>query len=141
MNKPKNVKLYENIKQKAKNRFERYPSIYASSWIVKEYKKAGGRYISDLQGIPKNIGLKRWYSEKWIQVEPYLTSKKIINCGDLKNGKACRPLVRINSKTPITIPELLKIHNKKTLIRLAKLKKADMKGRIYWKKGKFFPSK
>ena len=39
---PVNKKLYARIK--AKRKFAVYPSAYANAYLVKEYKKAGGRY-------------------------------------------------------------------------------------------------
>lgn len=41
---PKNQELYKRVKNEAKKKFDRFPSAYASSWIVKEYKKRGGKY-------------------------------------------------------------------------------------------------
>ena len=41
---PTNSELYARIKSEAKAKFDRYPSAYASSWIVKTYKDRGGRY-------------------------------------------------------------------------------------------------
>ena len=64
---------------------------------------------------------KQWVSE---QVIPYLKQNKIIACGDSSAvKKGCRPLIRINDKTPITIKELLKIHSKDKLIELAEKKR------------------
>ena len=65
----------------------------------------------------------------------------IIKCGIKPNGKACRPLIRINKDTPITIPELLKIHSKDKLIKLVKQKEVDMDKRINWKSGTITKSK
>lgn len=46
--KPKNVpinkKLYARTKAKTKRKFAVYPSAYANAYLVREYKKAGGRY-------------------------------------------------------------------------------------------------
>jgi len=51
-------------------------------------------------------------------------NNKIVKCGTSeKSGKACRPLIRINKDTPITIPELLKIHTKSKLLKLVEMKK------------------
>ena len=59
---------------------------------------------------------------------------KKIACGeDNKKTKVCRPMKRINSKTAITLPELLKLHSKKDLLALARKKNKDMDKRIYWK--------
>jgi len=41
---PTNQKLYKSVKDAAKRKFDDYPSAYASSWIVREYKKRGGKY-------------------------------------------------------------------------------------------------
>lgn len=132
---PVNKKLYQRVKNEAKLKFTRYPSIYASSWIVREYKKRGGAY----QGtVDTKSGLNIWYREEWVQVQPYLSRGAKIACGSSnKDGKACRPLLRVSSKTPITISELLKIHSKTKLLKLASSKENDMKGRVDWKAGTF----
>ena len=62
-------------------------------------------------------------------------------CGAGERGKACRPLKRVTAQTPPTLGELLKVHTKATLLRLAKRKAKDMNGRVYWKRGVFVPSK
>tara|TARA_B110000444_G_C18554647_1_gene461884 strand:- start:342 stop:521 length:180 start_codon:yes stop_codon:yes gene_type:complete len=43
-NVPINKKLYARVKAKTKRKFAVYPSAYANAYLVKEYKKAGGRY-------------------------------------------------------------------------------------------------
>lgn len=47
---PTNTKLYNQKKALARKKFKRWPSAYASAWLVKEYKKAGGKY----SGTTKN---------------------------------------------------------------------------------------
>ena len=42
--KPKNPSLYARVKAEAKRKFKVYPSAYANAWLVREYKKRGGRY-------------------------------------------------------------------------------------------------
>jgi hypothetical protein len=42
--KPKNPSLYARVKAEAKRKFKVYPSAYANAWLVKEYKKRGGKY-------------------------------------------------------------------------------------------------
>jgi hypothetical protein len=138
--KPKNTRLYTSVKKDAKKKFKSYPSLYASSWIVREYKKRGGKYSGKKPS--KDTGTSKWYTEQWVQVESYLKTGKKVKCGSSeKLTKACRPLKRVNSKTTFTIPELLKIHSKSKLIKLAKKKQKDMSGRVMWKTGNFFPSK
>ena len=41
---PTNSKLYARVKAAAKRKFAVYPSAYANAWLVREYKKRGGRY-------------------------------------------------------------------------------------------------
>ena len=41
---PTNSKLYARVKAAAKRKFAVYPSAYAHAWLVREYKKRGGRY-------------------------------------------------------------------------------------------------
>lgn len=41
---PTNKALYGRVKAAAKKKFDVWPSAYASSWVVKEYKKRGGKY-------------------------------------------------------------------------------------------------
>jgi hypothetical protein len=48
--KPTNMKLYNQKKSLAKKKFKVWPSAYASAWLTKEYKKAGGKY----SGTTKN---------------------------------------------------------------------------------------
>ena len=43
-NTPTNKKLYARIKAKTRRKFAVYPSAYANAYLVREYKKAGGRY-------------------------------------------------------------------------------------------------
>jgi len=69
---------------------------------------------------------------------PYLKDNKKVQCGITPNkGKLCRPLNTVNDKTPITIPELLKIHSKEKLIKIVKQKELDMDGRVNRKAGTF----
>ena len=41
---PTNPSLYARVKAEAKRRFKVYPSAYANGWLVRTYKKRGGRY-------------------------------------------------------------------------------------------------
>jgi len=41
---PTNSKLYARVKAAARRKFAVYPSAYANAWLVREYKKRGGRY-------------------------------------------------------------------------------------------------
>ena len=147
---PENVvdkKLYKKVKKKAKAKFERFPSLYASSWITREYKKRGGKYDTTKKKFDnknkkeKVSGQKLWYKEKWIQIIPYVKDNKIVDCGDTKkNTKACRPLVRVNDRTPPTMKEIINKYGKEKVLKLAKKKNRDMKGRLNWTNGTFTSS-
>ena len=41
---PTNPSLYARVKAEAKRKFKVYPSAYANGWLVRTYKKRGGRY-------------------------------------------------------------------------------------------------
>lgn len=43
-NVPTDKALYARVKAEAKRRFKVFPSAYASGWLVREYKKRGGKY-------------------------------------------------------------------------------------------------
>ena len=132
-----NPDIYKKAKAKADKVYEKH-SAYKSMYIQSQYKKMGGKY----KGKQNKQGVSRWNKEKWVQVKPYLTSGKEIACGeDNKKNKVCRPLVKVNSQTPITLPELLKLHSKKELLSLTNKKLNDMDGRVFWKTLKFYPSK
>jgi len=43
-NNPIDKALYAACKAQAKKKFDVYPSAYANAWLVRCYKKKGGRY-------------------------------------------------------------------------------------------------
>ena len=130
MSKPLDIKLYNSVKKKANKVFTSKSGVYRSSWIVREYKKLGGKYSKSNK---KSGGLKRWYKEKWVDLNrPIRNSRgKIIgykNCGrkSTKNKGSyplCRPSKRISKKTPKTYKELGTLSIKK-----AKKDKQKVKG-------------
>ena len=130
MSEPLNKKLYAKAKAKADKVYKRN-SAYKSMYIVKEYKKMGGKY----KGKRTN-STTRWMDEKWVQITPYVKSGKKIACGAGANKKACRPLKKINKNTPTTLDKLIKKHGKKKMLELAKLKRKDMNIRINWNDGR-----
>ncbi|MDB4726513.1 DUF5872 domain-containing protein [bacterium] len=141
MNIPSNVvnkKLYIKAKKDADEKYTRH-SAYKSMYIVKKYKSLGGKY----RGKSENkSSTSRWNKECWIQVVPYVKYGKIVACGSSnKKTKVCRPFVKVNKNTPITVHEIIKLWGKKHVISLANKKNRDMNGRIFWKTGKFYPSK
>ena len=42
--KPLNPKLYAQVKAETKRKFKVYPSAYANAYLVRTYKKRGGKY-------------------------------------------------------------------------------------------------
>jgi len=107
-NKPLDTILYNKIKKQAKKKFKVFPSIYASSWIVQQYKKQGGKYSGNKT---YNSGLNRWYKEEWINI---CELPKKVKCGRpeiklsnwKKNYPYCRPSKKITKLTPVTYHEL-----------------------------------
>jgi len=132
-----NKKLYKKAKAKADKVYKRH-SAYKSMFLVQEYKRLGGKF----KNKKPSGGVNRWNRERWVQIVEYLKNGKEIDCGSQnKKNKVCRPLYRIDKSTPITLPELLKLHSKKDLLKLANKKMKDMKGRVFWKNLRFYPSK
>ena len=125
--------LYDRIKNIAKTKFKKWPSAYASSWLVKEYKRQGGKYNTKKSG---KSGLSRWHAEQWIDV---CKLPKIVPCGreNLKKSSwkkkypYCRPKKRITSKTPRTVKELSKYEIKKrcSIKRKSPMKRLLMKSK------------
>jgi hypothetical protein len=131
-NEPLNKSLYKYVKNLANKKFLSKTGIYKSSWIVKEYKRRGGKYKGKKPSY-KSPGLKRWYKERWVDLNrPIKNSKgKVIgykSCGrtSVKSSKdkypLCRPLKKITSKTPKTVKSL----SKKDILK-AKKKKSKLK--------------
>lgn len=130
--------LYKKIKKLADKKFQSSTGIYKSAWIVKEYKKHGGKFKTKKQ---KNSNLNRWFKEKWVDLNhPIKKNGKIIgykSCGrkNMSNKiyPLCRPTYRISKKTPKTYKEL----SKKSINR-AKRDKSKLKwrGNIQFGNGK-----
>ena len=132
MSEPADKSLYSKVKSRADNKFSSKTGIYKSSWIVREYKRLGGKYRGKKPSV-KSAGLKRWYKEKWVDLNrPIKNSKgKVIgykSCGrsSVKNKQRyplCRPSKRVTSGTPRTYKEL-----GKSSIKRAKREKSRVKG-------------
>lgn len=131
----KSSAAYKRAKAEADSRYGLGTSAYKSGHIVQLYKRYGGRFKG--KKPTQSRGLKKWYQgEKWIQVVPYLTRGTIIQCGarsDRTTGKACRPLRRQNTSTPITIQELLKIHRRSEIVKAAIYKEKHPTARLNWR--------
>ena len=142
---PANKELYNKVKKMANKKFTSPSGIYRSSWIVNTYKKMGGRYRGSK---PKNSGLKRWYKEKWIDLnsksgkiigyqnffkKSSTKTKSLKSKNKSKKFPFCRPY--LNSKTPRTIKEI----SKKSLTKAKRLKsKIKNRGNVQIGRGKDF---
>jgi len=126
MPEPTDKALYNRVKAAAKKKFKVWPSAYASGWVVREYKRRGGKYTGK-----KNVreGLARWFAEKWINV---CKLPKKVACGRPKTSLStwkkkypyCRPSKRVSRSTPRTAKELSKEEIKR---RCQRKRKSPMK--------------
>lgn len=102
---PVDTKLYRKIVHLADKKFDVKTSAYRSAWIVREYKKRGGKYVERQE--KSTGGLLRWFKEKWVNLR-----KPSAPCGrDHQGAKGyplCRPSVRVNRNTPKIVGELSK---------------------------------
>tara|TARA_Y100000114_G_C11760054_1_gene329026 strand:- start:2141 stop:2569 length:429 start_codon:yes stop_codon:yes gene_type:complete len=130
-----NPELYLKARQIADKTYKKH-GAYKNMFLVSEYKRLGGKYSG--KKPDKKSGLSKWIKEEWIQVIPFLEKGEKIICGAGDNKKGCRPMKKLDSKTPITLQELIKIHGKEKLLKLAKEKRKDMNKRINWKLGKIY---
>jgi len=106
--KPLDAKLYASVKREADALFLAKTSAYKSAWIVREYKKRGGKY--DEAPPPPSTGLQRWFREKWVNINATNNPKAPCGRDSSSNTKQayplCRPTVRVTKETPITLQEL-----------------------------------
>lgn len=130
-------KLYRKVRARV---IEENPetSAYRSAQIVREYKEEGGRIDPKKE---KKSGLTRWFQESWSQIIPMLTKGKKVECGEEQKrteSPACRPTVRVNQKTPITLSELVEKHGKKAVLKMARKKEKFPQRRVNWEKLEFY---
>ena len=83
--------------------------------------------------------LTRWFDEKWVNVCKK-KNNKYVPCGrkksNIKKYPYCRPLIKVNSKTPMTVNEIKKKYGSKKLKEMCKKKnsKKDKKSMTYLEK-------
>lgn len=124
---PINNSLYQTVKREANRKFLAPTGAYRSAWIVREYKKRGGRY----EGNRSKGLLKRWFDEKWVNVSSS-QPRSVVPCGRSRastKGRypVCRPSIRITRGTPRTVSELTKSQIRSAIRRKQKVKQS---GRI-----------
>ena len=112
MPEPKDQKLYQRVK---KYIYKKYPkhSAYRSGLLVqkykKDFKKKNGNKSPYSGKKTKKKGLKRWFSEKWVNQRGKVGYK-------YKND-IYRPSKRITKGTPLTHKELSKKEIKRARTR------------------------
>ena len=103
---PTDEKLYNTVKKKIYKEQPKH-SAYRSGTVVKEYKKRFtkkyGKRKSPYKGNKtKKSGLKRWFDEKWVDINPILGFK------DADAYPLFRPTKYVNSETPTLFQEIPK---------------------------------
>ena len=118
----KQSSAYKKSKRMADQKFGEKTSAYKSMYIVRMYKKYGGKFSKSRDA---NRGLTRWNREKWIRINPNTGSPlrrngKLVSCGrsqtEMKNNERkglCRPYKRISKNTPKTAKQLGKTEMKR----------------------------
>ena len=124
---PNDQSLYDQVVAEAKLKV-RYPSLYASVWIHKEYVSRGGKF--------EDTEAKRWCQEKWVHVIPFIKSGRVVDCHK-GAAKACRPIWRVDKDTPVTLPELLNMYTKTQILDMARKKNKNMKKDVDWENLEF----
>ena len=104
--KPKDQKLWDNIKDEIKTKYGKRWNAYYSGLLVKEYKKRGGDFVGKKGKMPP---LKRWFKEEWKDIGG-------------QDYPVYRPTKRINKKTPLTSTEIDKEQLKKQIRLKQKIK-------------------
>ena len=107
---PLNKKLYESVKKRVNQMYKKH-SAYRSGMYVKMYKKLGGKYKKSKRTDIDSYPLKRWFKEKWKDVNPKKSKRSY---------PVYRPTVRVSKRTPKTNREI----TKKRLLEQSKLKQS-----------------
>jgi len=134
-----NKPLIENIIKTAKYKFKQN-GLYMDAYIIKEYIANRGTFNNNnathnIYENPYFNRIIRFLGEMWIDVSKYLEEHHISTLEELQHCKYTRPLMRIDDETPITLIELLKLHNKKKLLELCKNHSTNNANRINWRLG------
>lgn len=113
--KPLDKDLYADVVAEAKERFDVWPSAYASGWVVKTYKARGGRYGGESKG--SRTGLTKWFGESWVDLSrPIREDGEVVGyepCGRKRSGDPadypkCRPAREAMRMTPAEVRDAIK---------------------------------
>jgi len=114
---PSNKKLYETIKKQVYIKYPKH-SAYRSMLLVKEYKKAGGKYYDD--NSENKMNTKKWLGQKWTSLNDYHHNNTIVKCGNSNTKKkfneypVCRPLSIIKK---LSHPQMQKLIDEKNILK------------------------
>jgi hypothetical protein len=126
---PADPQLWLFCEEYINGRCKRMPNLYREYRIRKEYRHRGGEFEETTIDEQR----ARELLERWVQVIPFLKSGKVIDCtAATKHSKAARPLTRLDPDTPVTLPELLKMHDRKSILNMARRKNKNPKKRVRW---------
>ena len=155
---PLDKNLYDKIKKITKKKFKVWPSAYASGWLVREYKKNGGKYKKTTVSYPrkspkkspkksprkstkkstkrkstkrKNISdLSRWFQEEWIDV---CKLPDIVPCGrkNLHTSSRKYPYCRPLHKISSRSPRTVKSLTSHELSRRCRSKRKSPYKKVY----------
>jgi len=126
---PADPQLWLFCEEYINGRCKRMPKLYRQYRIRKEYRHRGGEFEETTIDEQR----ARELLERWVQVIPFLKSGKVIDCTAVtKHSKAARPLTRLDADTPVTLPELLKMHDRKSILNMARRKNKNPKKRVRW---------
>ena len=92
-NVPTNPDLYARVKAEAKAKFDVYPSVYANAWLVREYKKRGGKYRT-----VKEASADFGKSEEMINGYPAATQDISVN---IRNRQECIDVANYGPMNPM----------------------------------------
>lgn len=120
---------YKMAAKEADEKYEKH-GAFKSMYIVKRYKELGGKFDDDVN-LEKPT--RRWLEEKWVSVLHFLKPDgDMVMCGMEIGPHACRPLVKVNSRSPATIQELVDKHGHEEMLRLARVKRDYPDAYIDW---------
>lgn len=121
--------LWYQCEQYVCKKYPRTPKLFKKFRTRMEYKARGGEFkestISNQHA--------RELCERWVQVIPFLKSGRVIDASQkTRYTKACRPLIRVDDDTPLTLPELLKMHDRHDILNMARRKNKTPHKSVRW---------
>ena len=129
-NVPINKKLYSKVKLEAKRKFAVWPSAYASSWLVREYKKRNGKYYKD-NSKPKSKIKSRKYTKPKTKSRKY--SKLKTKPKEKSKTKTKSRKYSKSKAKPKTKPKTKSIKYSKSKAKSKAKSKTKTKSRNYYK--------